>query len=78
MAASQAEQKRLQAEAAAALQDAREALGRESDIQEQLQRADQVTPPLICFTFIWSLRLSCLHGVSSRVALPCIPCLRVA
>ena len=42
LASSKKEQERLQAEAAAALQDAREALGRETDVQEELQRADQV------------------------------------
>jgi hypothetical protein len=42
------ERVRLQAEADAALQDAREALGRESDIQEQLLRADQVCATYLC------------------------------
>ena len=37
------EQGKAQAEAAAAVQDAREALARERDIQDQLQKADQVT-----------------------------------
>ncbi len=36
------EQGKAQAEASAAMQDAREALARESDIQGQLQKADQV------------------------------------
>lgn len=42
------ERARLQAEADAALQDAREALGRESNIQEQLLRADQVCATFLC------------------------------
>ena len=46
------EQGKAQAEAAAAMQDAREALARESDIQGQLQKADQVrgalTPQTRC------------------------------
>jgi phage shock protein A len=36
------ERGKFEAEASAALQDAREALARESEIQEQLQKADQV------------------------------------
>lgn len=36
------ERNKAEAEASAAMQDAREALARESDIQGQLQKADQV------------------------------------
>lgn len=42
LASSQKEQQRLRAEVAAAVQDAREAIGRETDIYEQLQRANEV------------------------------------
>ena len=40
------EQGKAQAEASAAMQDAREALARESDIQGQLQKADMVSGAL--------------------------------
>lgn len=56
LASSKKEQERLRAEAAAAAQDARESLGRETDIQEQLQRADQV--------------INCITRGSSGVVIP--------
>jgi hypothetical protein len=43
------ERGKFEAEASAALQDAREALARESEVQEQLQKADRV--PCLFFPF---------------------------
>lgn len=51
LADSEAEKRRLQAEANAALQDAKEALHREAEIQQQLQAADQVLSSFVIFDF---------------------------